>query len=308
MRGPIRFLLFALLVGNAACRSKPPAPSSTATEAGGESSAGAVVPIIEELAYFAELQAKRPDLLTGPGCYDALVLKPRYRQRLLGGSETFDSIRRDTYSPTEVAADHAWVNSLQEAELAYCRDTGNPGGCGDLCRLPCDACPDAGNVASTSNASVPVWPAGYPLCNFVGYFIGRKRRDRYDTTGKIVSYKVFFEFKEDFTKTLTPSAYLEFSRALAEAGYEGDSKISVGDGRVRYQYNDIIVHGHSPANAKLAERIGLAHFGAALAGHARGLDLISAHTGSELDWHHYLCAEGISGLSDEALAFVRHQD
>ena len=290
MKRALAILAFAL-----ACRADAP-PATIAPRDDG-------LPVIDELAYYDALAARRPDVLASDECYDALALKPKYRSRVLAG-ERVAAIRAQTYTPAQRAFDARWAAALQAAELAYCGDHGNPGGCVAICRAPCGACPPSMTTTHERDA-VTAWPSGYPLCSFVGYQIGPSSRAH----GKIRDWKVFFEFRDDALPSIDAAAYARFTGELANAGFHGDSKIFVGGGgRVRYQYNDVIVHAASPDDARIAERVGARVFAGALALRARGLDLASdASADGVLDWHHYLCLEGKAGIPPEGLAFVRRR-
>ena len=255
-------------------------------------------PIIDELAYFDELTAKRPDVIA-TDCYDALTLKPKYRDALLREHDGVAAIRARVSTGELRARDAAWVASMQAAELAFCAEHGNTRGCVQACASPCAACP-ATPLALSARANGDVAPSGYPLCDFVGYQVGEQQRSR----GTIRDWKVFFELRDDYTEALTPRLYLDFSEALAREGFHGDSKMFMHSGRVRFSYNGVIVHASSPDDARIAERVGLRVLGPLVVARARGLDLVTT-TGEVLDWHHYLCAHGKEGIPPDGLAFVR---
>ena len=150
--------------------------------------------------------------------------------------------------------------------------------------------------------------SGYGLCAFVGYQEGPYIQINQGG----LDYKVFFEFG-DATGGLTPSAYQSFSAALADAGYEGDSKVLTDPSlplQARFQYNDIITHSSTIAAAEIAESVGLAMFGDQLTGYGRGLDVGPPIYSSLVDWHSYLCdVEGsLAALPGAAQAFVTFQN
>ena len=312
--------LLALLLPLAACGSSTRATASPdATNPPAEDAAAAVdpttdaavaptIPVVDELDYLEQLKSKRPDLYASD-CYSSLVLKPEYRPTLLGGMGSYASIQTKEYAAADVAADADWVKSMQAAQVLFCEQSPNAGGCSKICTAACAACPSS-SLGTTVDSAKSVRPAGYPLCNFVGYLVNLGPSGTpYDKTGQVVSWKIFLEFGPDFRTTLTAASYRAFSDRLAAAGFRGDSKIPLQDGQVRFQYNDIIVHGHSPTDAKIAERVGLEMFGSSLVGHGRGLDVaVATATTGVLDWHHYLCAEGSSKLSADALSFVRFEN
>ncbi|MDP2315179.1 MAG: hypothetical protein Q8P41_19925 [Pseudomonadota bacterium] len=274
------------------------------------------VPIIDELAYLEQIKLRRPDLFEHD-CWNTLTLKPRYREALLAGADDYAAIEAREYAAADRATDLGWMASHQEALVSFCQEHPGAGGCARICAPglvdgACGACPDGG-LPETSGTFLGVRPAGYPLCSSVGYLVGAGTGGTaYDPRGVVQSWKVFFEFQDDFATTLTPAAYLEFSQRLAAAGYRGDSKIRStphDPGKARFQYNNIVVHGHTPADARIAETVGLAVFGVALAGHGRGLDVGFAPDLRDVrDWHHFLCEGDLGVLSAEALAFVRFDD
>jgi hypothetical protein len=269
------------------------------------------VPRIDELGYLSELRRSRPELLTDAECYRSLVLKPRFRPRLLGGTDTYDSIEAAEFSPDARAADLAWLRAHERREVAFCETT-PVGGCKNICLHDCGACPAEG-IPPNAGPRPAVFPSGYPLCGFVGYAENSGTGGTiFDPSGVVLDWKVFFELKDDFATTLSPERLVAFADRLAAAGFRGDAKIPTDPmlpGQERFQYNDVIIHGHSPDDARIAERVGLAFFGVALAGHGRGLDVGSppdAH--GALDWHHFLCQGDLGVLSDEAMRFVRFDD
>ncbi len=277
-----------------ACRTEPaPVHVSVAPSA----STATTTPVIDELAYFDELGAKRPDVIAND-CYDALTLKPKYRDALLHQHDSVAAIHARASTDDLRRRDAAWIASMQAAELAFCDEHGNTRGCVQACASPCSACPEA-PLALSARSNGGVAPSGYPLCDFVGYQVGEQQRAR----GTIRDWKVFFELRDDYTETLTPRMYLDFSEALAREGFHGDSKMFMHVGRVRFSYNGVIVHAASPDDARIAERVGLRVLGSLVVARARGLDLMT--DAGELDWHHYLCAHGKDGIPPEGLAFVR---
>jgi hypothetical protein len=94
----------------------------------------------------------------------------------------------------------------------------------------------------------------------------------------------------DFESDLTPQRYLDVAGALADAGYNGDSKVSTQSGDVRFLYNQVIIHAHSRGDAYKAERVAQQVFGAVIIAHGRGFDIVDASRAQVLDWHSWLCA------------------
>jgi hypothetical protein len=149
------------------------------------------------------------------------------------------------------------------------------------------------------------YPGFYPLAAFVSYQVGRPRMPWGKDRG--FTFKVFFEFKNPQTD-LTATLYREYSRKLSEAGFEGDSKIPVLPGWIRFTWNNIIVHATTLASAKTAESIGLNFFGKRLASYSRGVDVQSGLNSKEIiDWPHYLCSEDPSTLPADVSDFVQNK-
>jgi hypothetical protein len=295
------------------CSAGHVAPDHVGSAGGKADSAGSddPPPIIDELAYVAALSAQRPDLLAND-CYNTLVLRPKFRDQLFEDDATYGSIMSAQYTPSERAEDLAWMRSHQDGELALCAQFPLLAGCTRICpqETTCAACADV--PPPDTGVQPPYQPSGYGLCAFVGYAMNGSG-PIYDPNGVIADWKVFFELSNP-EQDLTPERYLVFSQQLAEAGFRGDSKTTTDPqlpGQVRFDYNNVIVHGHTPADARLAEQIGLAFFAGQLAGHARGLDVATAPNATNpLDWHHYLCSTlgDLSALSTEAVDFVSFHD
>jgi hypothetical protein len=125
--------------------------------------------------------------------------------------------------------------------------------------------------------------AGYDPAYFVGYL-----NNGFHGIRTSVGYKVFFELR-DAIKDLSPATYLQFAEFLSEKGFVGDSKIPLGAGQVRFQYNNVIVHAASLEHALYAEKLGIQFFGNKLAHTGRGID---SYIGDQpQDWHHYLASK-----------------
>ncbi len=204
------------------------------------------------------------------------MLKPQYRGQYLAG-RTYLEIRQQNYSSDRQDADERWVAAHQSAERSFHPEP---------------------------NSLIAV--AGYPIENFVGYRVGNARF--FDRDG--MCYKVFFDFN-DPTRDLTPELYLQFTRALATAGFAGDSKIAMLPGFARLFYNDVIVHTGSPEQAKLAAKVGMEVFGSRVAHIARGVDVTQVVGGARdtKDWHEFLSqAKDLSSLSVRAKAYVSWTD
>lgn len=277
IRPPVSLLFLA------ACTPAPPAE----------------VPAIDELGWMASLRAERPDVFRSD-CWNAATLKPEHRAAFLSGTETYAELLARSYNEADRAADRAWMARQQAAIVAFCEAHPGSGGCGSVCNSPCEACPDEKLYGGTHVR--PVRPAGYGLCGAVGYVVGEgPGGQRYDPLGTVDSWKVFFTFDPAQTETITPELYHDYFVKLEAAGYRGDAKMvttTAEPQRLRFQYNNVIVHAWSPADGLIAERVGLEHFAGTLTAHGRGLDVMGR------DWHTFLCQDQLGVLSEEALAYV----
>jgi hypothetical protein len=227
---------------------------------------------IDELAWLDQLLESRPRLVMQheggilDPAWQALVLRPQYRQELLDSSLTYADIVEREYSVELRAIDKTWADSLRVAQR------------------------------SATGAGV-VHPGVYPVDTFASWAVGSME----PASGMVQDYKVFFEFA-DFVKDLTADRYLAFSNALAAHGFVGDSKIDLRPGQVRFQYNNIIVHAPSIAMAGCAEAIGLEFFGEQLLHEGRGVDAFVAK--KPMDWHHFLLTDRVQSLPEDARNFL----
>lgn len=242
----------------------------------GPSAAQPAVPRVDQAAYARELRAKRPDLWLRRAdlCKDNLILKPVYRERVLSGKDDHESILAREYTAEKKELDRRWAER-HRAWVAKIR---------------------------REKPALPYEPKSFPEDLHVGYKVGaaKARPDGF------VFYKVYLEFK-DFEKDLSPEGYAGFMKALAEAGYQGGSKIQLRPGVARFKFNNVVLHANSMADARLAEKVGLAHFAGALASTGRGLDIDLDEEGG-LDWSQYLCIGDLTRLPRAALDFAAHKD
>jgi hypothetical protein len=232
------------------------------------------IPRVDEIDYWRKVKSVLPENAQPA----ALLLKPKYRTDFLSGRATVDTITNADYTSTQRETDNRWIQQFQSQESSF---------------------------RPVKNITV----AGYDINQFVGYKIGNLPRF-FDSDG--LCYKVFFEFR-DASVDLTPDLYLQFSSALSDAGFVGDSKIGMKPGYSRFNYNNIIVHTSSPEMGKVAEQVGLNLFGSKLAHYGRGLDVMQSKVDGRFsdpaDWHHFLAhASDLSRLSARASAYVNFSD
>jgi hypothetical protein len=121
-----------------------------------------------------------------------------------------------------------------------------------------------------------------------------------------IDYKLLFQLP-DYSHDLTSAAFTAFSARLAQLGYHGDAKTPLYPGWARFQYNTLIVHAASRADAAIAEAVVKDIFGAKVTAYSRGADVKDASTGGRaLDWHDYLCSvhADLSNLPADVQAFI----
>lgn len=235
-------------------------------------------PTLDQQAYYEQLVSRRPELMVRHGesvrdpAWQALVIRPAYREEILSTAATYQSILEREFTADLRTSDAAWASSLRDGQKRH-------------------------PPTSTLDA------AGYPIDVYVGYRIGRRPMPR-DADG--YTFKAFLELA-DFQGSLTPERYLGFSEALERAGFQGDSKIDLRPGQVRFQYNNVIVHAPSAAMAQCAETVGLAFFAGEIAHIARGVDAAPGPGETATDWHHYLLRGGFSRLTDPVKDFIAYR-
>jgi hypothetical protein len=204
--------------------------------------------------------------------YEALVIRTDYRDRILNHKpDTYDTFVQDLYTADLEREDSLWVKSLQEGQTTFVNT------------------PD-------------IYVAGYSINAFVGLRIGSNPIS--DPLG--LDYKIFLQMK-DFLASLTWSRYVDFSKALSQRGFQGDSKIPLLPGQARYQYNNVIVHAPTVAMALCAEATAISFFGAEIDRMARGVDTGLLPGETPTDWHHALLKKQLNGLPTPVQDFLRYR-
>jgi hypothetical protein len=270
----------------------------------------------DEVQYWQQLNHQRPDIIADPAtCYDALTLKPRLRDQVLFGTATPQQIIVANYTARQKKIDLAWNQRQQDALV----EEGNK----LLMRLAASGTDVSGVSANNPSDNqfrrmmakgmieglFAFAPAGYSIDQFVGYqtMAGRVADDRG------LDYKVFFEFPH-VIHDLTPARYRRFSAALAGGGFQGDSKTTTNQNTPwinRFQYNNLIVHSHSMADAERAESVGMQVFGKEVVHMSRGVDVMVRASGTNIvgttqsyDWHGFLCTGDFILLPSDVRTFV----
>jgi hypothetical protein len=236
-------------------------------------------------------------------CAMNLRVRPSLRYLVLKDGHSYDWLVSDkNYSAIQKKNDQEWAAALQnlmrkqqfeiEAKIGVTNSSDSPWvfhSDKNLDRL----------------SGYQFYPGFYSLDKFASYQVGSSHmlwgKDRGFT------FKVFFEFKNPQID-LTRNLYKEFSKKLSEAGFEGDSKIPVLPGWIRFTWNNVIVHAPSAAAAKIAEKIGLDFFGDRLASYSRGVDVRDVLNPAEItDWPHFLCNQDPSTLPKDISDFVQNK-
>lgn len=104
-------------------------------------------------------------------------------------------------------------------------------------------------------------------------------------------------------QVLTPERFLELGQALDSAGFHGDFKVPLTPGSARFQYNNVIVHAPSAAQAACAEAVVLEVLGRDVERVGRGADAVVGRLGP-LSWHEWLLATGDEALPAAVQRFV----
>jgi hypothetical protein len=272
---------------------------------------------VNEIKYWQSIGQKRPELLKNPEtCYAALVLKTALRTRLLSGKDSPQVLENEGYTEVLKKNDLDWMKEQRAAIVAK--------GAECLKKLADDETSILGVSSSDpsnnsfrqlmgkgmDNDLFSYAPAGYSLENFVGYEIGKGNV----ADEKGLDYKVFFEF-DDYHKVMTAKALQDFAQALGSEDFRGDFKTSTFNalpGQNRFQYNNLIVHGHSIDDAGIAEQAGLKIFAGHITALSHGIDVMKKKDGTYIipgltqayDWHHFLCTGNFDKLPAEVKAFV----
>jgi hypothetical protein len=255
---------------------------------------------VDQEGFLGELARDRPDLLgTKNAAYGALMVRPAYRAEILSTSMKLSDLVAHRYSDAQRASDAAWVTTQKDAELRLRRDVEEALAAAGV--SPGDRTDPRYQAVM---ATFPVKPAAYPIDSFVGYYPD-EGGSIWDERGLV--WLIYFCFN-DIDADVTPETFHAYVEALGRDGFHGDAKIPVLPGQTRFQYNNIIVHAHSRADALLAEQIGVDLFSSTLASIGRGLDVTDRQGGQP--WSDYLFdayAGDPTTVPSDALDFVRYR-
>jgi len=237
----------------------------------------ASVPALDATLWFEQLRQERPMLMTqhdggiDDPAWQALVIRPRFRDPLIYGRATYATVLEREYTGNLEEADGRWAEDLRDAQLAL-------------------------------EPSDTLYPSGYPIQQYVGFRTGPRGPWPHE---RGFTYKTFFEV-DDILTTLTPERVVGFARELERVGFEGDFKIDLRRGQARFQYNNVIVHAPTMPMAECAESTGLRWFAGHLLHVAHGVDVKTGPDGP-LDWHHFLLTGKFHELPTDVQAFARHR-
>lgn len=257
---------------------------------------------------FMNLLEYRRDLLDSKGiaidrCPMNLRVRPSLRNIVLKDGHNYDWLLTDkNYLPSQRKIDQQWAIALQDSMKEERSKIETQIAIAGSNQSPWVSYKDK-NLDRLSGYRY--YPGFYPIENFASYQIGAPRMPWGQDRG--FTFKVFFEFKSP-QKDLTPDLYREFSKKLSVSDFEGDSKIPMLPGWIRFTWNNVIVHATSMASAKVAEKIGLELFANRLASYSRGVDVRDLLNPNEpTDWPHFLCSGDPSKLPSDVSNFVQNK-
>ena len=197
--------------------------------------AKAEVPFMNIFSYRDKLLA---DKNAAADCPMNLRLREKYR------AQDFNSlVRGKAYTVSEKTQDDKWAEQFQNYMLSE---------------------------KSGKKPGDQFYPGFYSLADFASYQVGPEKIKWSQDRG--FTYKIFFTFKNP-ESDLTPDIYKAFSKKLADSDFEGDSKIPLIRGWIRFGWNNVILHAPSLASAQIAEKVGLEVFAKKLESYSRGVDM-----------------------------------
>ena len=244
---------------------------------------------VDQVEYIQSLRKQRPDLMTPETCKPNLILKPEYRKQVLSSKESAQTIIKEKYSEKEQAQDQEWADSHRKAMSQLAQPQKPPKG-----------------------GTWLHWAKWYNPKEYIGFYLGTKKIDTKKAPSyadvKGIGYKVYFQPKSHL-ENLRPADALAFAKALAAAGYKGDFKIQMIPEKIRFYFNNIVMHAQTKADAFVAEKVGKDFFGDRAVTTGRGVDVdIVRGKKDELDWSEFLCKYEISDIPQYALDFVKYKD
>lgn len=242
---------------------------------------------VDQIEYFQKLKSARPELITPETCKPNLILKPQYRERVLSSKESAKTIIEAEYTPEKRAQDLKWADS-HRAAMAQFMDLQKP-----------------------QKGGTWIQVANYKPSEYVGFYFSRAKKTEArpvfaDKQG--IGFKLFFQPK-DYLQDLKPSDALAFADALSAAGYQGDFKIPMTQEKIRFYFNNIVVHAKTKADALLAEKVGKKFFADRIATTGRGVDVdVVRGKKDKIDWSQFLCKYEMSDIPQYALDYVLYKD
>lgn len=238
---------------------------------------------INQPEYMAKLREQRPTLVK-EACKANLIAKPEYRAEILNGS-SMSLLIKEHYSKKMRRKDVNWADEYRRQGQAIQQMDGY-------------------QLADY-----------YDPSDYAGFLVGKSKpkKDKNLLTHPFIDhrgigYKVFFQIK-DFQTNLRAHEFQSFAKALADAGFQGDLKVQLQPGNMRFKFNNIVVHSASKNDSFLAEKVGLKFFAGKLSGISRGVDVdIDPHGKLEaLDWSEFLCTRNLSELPQDVKDYVNYK-
>ncbi len=253
---------------------------------------------MDQIQYAKDLKSKRPELFKDI-CKPNLILKSQYRKSVLFEKESNDSIRKKNYTDALKKVDTEWADSHRSFIKEISKVIG-------------DMHYHTKDEKNKDNKAVLRVGSYYDPKEYVGYYIGpASYKSGINTlvhpfmniTG--IGYKVFFEI-QTFTEHLTPNDFYNFAKALHEENFRGDLKIPMALGKMRYFFNNIVIHAQSLEDALIAERVGLKFFNQKLASTGRGADVDENLNGKVegMDWSEFLCNRNVDQLPGDVQNYL----
>jgi len=277
------------------------------------------LPHVDEIAYCLQLFTARPDIVVGASpaatttnpALNALVIGQPYRTFMLVSPHSYDLATVNACpSPSNIqVANDKWVANQQASQKAFKANLVNQ----------YKSIYPRGTEAEFEAWLAPqnnIKPGYYPIDSFVSYYVGPKVSLYQPTTNLDCKLYLTFDNVTDSQKhltpvmfsTVTPAVYYGFAQALFNAGFNGDFKSPAWGDALAMNYNQIIIHCGSIANAKLAEQVAEQYFYGTLAYESRGIDTLQGT--QQTDWHQYLLENSgnISALPSNIQAWLTYQN
>lgn len=258
-------------------------------------------PFLNLLEYRDELRRARGHF--DENCPMNLRVRSSFKLLILEQSHNFDwLLGEDQYSDHQKRIDSVWGHRLTAANFSEISKIERRIGVTQIDQSPWNHFSDQ-NLKKLN--SIAFYPGFYDPNEFVSFQIGPAQMPWWKDRG--YNFKVFFEFK-DPQSSLTPEIYRAFARRLSREGFQGDFKIPVISGWIRFNWNNVVVHATSLESARIAEKVGLQTFEGRLSSYSRGIDFRQPEDFKVYDWPSFLCLKDPALLPADIYKFVNHLD